>query len=110
MTIRHYRGRYPGDDIPPDMPIWFFYEVDVEGDNVLRSMEVFADGSVTRNSLEIEARHGQRWESLADGPFMEDIEDMGLSVCGAEEFEKVWARGNDTPFWNAPGNRFPPFS
>jgi hypothetical protein len=110
VTIRHYQCPYPDEQIPPDMPIRFFYEVDVDADNVLRSVEIFADGSIARNSLEIEARHGQRWMSLSDGPFIENLEDIGLSACSADEFENAWANGKDTPFWNAPGNRFPPFS
>lgn len=85
------------------MPARCFYEVDVEGDNVLRSVEVFADGSVKRNSLGIEARHGQRWESLIDASFVDSLADMELRVCTAEEFENVWASGKDAPFWNAPG-------
>jgi hypothetical protein len=110
MTIRYYRGPWPHDEVPDNEPIWFLYEVDVEFDHVLRMVEVFRDGSANRNSLDIEARHGPKHDSLNDQPFVQDLEAMELAEITSKEFEDAWGRGADTPFWNAPGNRFPPFS
>ena len=110
MTIRYYQWKVEEENKESDLPVQLFYEVAAEADNVLRWVQIFADGSVARNSLEIEAAHGQRWESLTDGPFMAHLEDMDMLDCTADEFETAWARGKDTPFWNVQGNRFPPFS
>ncbi|CAN7592043.1 hypothetical protein [Rhizobium sp. LjRoot254] len=94
----------------PDLPIWFLYEVDVEADNVLRMIEIFANGSSDRNSIEIEARYGPRHPTVVDGPFMQHAEIIGLEEIEAEAFEAAWREGRDKPYWNAPGNQFPPSS
>lgn len=107
MTIRYYRGPWPDEEVPADEPIWFFYEVDVERDSVLRMVEIFSDGSSNRNSLDIEAQHGRRHESLNDQPFVQDLDAMQLTEITSREFEGAWSSGTDTPFWNAPGNQFP---
>jgi hypothetical protein len=73
------------------------YEVDRAADAVLRTVEVFADGRVARNSIALEERHGDKCRSLIgtslDGllPWVEEI------TC--EQFEEWWTKGVDTPFW-----------
>jgi hypothetical protein len=46
--LRYFEGRWNHSD--PEEPVRFFYEVDSEG-NVLRLVEIFADGRIEADSL-----------------------------------------------------------
>ncbi len=85
--------------MPSGEPEWLLYEVDWKADAVLRSVELFGNGSVTRNSIWIEQRSGQRCESLFDRGLEKAFEDVPLVAITAQEFEGCWERGVDTPFW-----------
>lgn len=87
-------------DVRPDKQTWIYYEVDTVEDVVLRMVEVFADGRIERDSIALEERKGDRCPSLVEGPFMETVRGnpLGLRVT-AIQFEELWQRGTDTPFW-----------
>jgi hypothetical protein len=76
-----------------------YFEVDTVADVVLRRVDVFADGRIERNSIALEERKGDRCGSLVDGPFMETVRSVPLDLISAVEFEELWPRGTDTPFW-----------
>lgn len=76
-----------------------YFEVDTVADVVLRTVNVFADGRIERNSIALEERKGDRCVSLVDGPFMETLPSSPLDLITAVEFEELWQRGTDTPFW-----------
>ena len=97
---RHVRGRWPDPEIPEGEPQWLLYEIDDQADAVTRSVDVFDDGKVTRNSIEIEERDGRPCPSLIDVSLAEGLGDADLEVISIEEFEAAWAKGVDTPFWN----------
>lgn len=97
--IKYYRGRWPDEEVPPDEPTWMLHEVDMDKDNVLRQVEMFDNGAITRNSVEIEARHGPRFESLLGCSFLEVVDEAPLTEITQDEFESHWIQGQDTPFW-----------
>jgi hypothetical protein len=80
--------------------LWLFYEIDESADAVTRSVWVYADGTVTRNSIEIEERSGKGCPSLIDCSLVQGFESADLEEITPEEFGKVWDSGVDTPFWN----------
>jgi hypothetical protein len=96
--ISHFRGRWPDEAVPPEVPVWLHYEVDVASDVVLRSVEVFADGRSERNSVELEARDGFPCLSIVHGPFMQVVADAGLEPIDAQDFEELWRRSADKTF------------
>jgi hypothetical protein len=109
--IRYYRATWPDEEAPPGEPKWYLYEVDLEKDNVLRDVQIFDDGSVNRNSLDIEARYGPRFDSLCDSPFLPLIDEVPMTEITQEEFQSYWSRGRDRSFWNAaPADQIPPRS
>jgi hypothetical protein len=100
LMLKHLRARWPEIDVPPDEPTWLLYELDEQLDAVVRSADVFADGSVARNSIEIEERGGKPCPSLIDCSLAEGFAGVDAEQITPEEFEAVWARGFDKPFWN----------
>ena len=98
-SIECYGGRWSDPDVSPDEPTWIYYEVDTVADVVLRTVDVFADGRIERNSIALEERKGDRCPSLVEGPFIETVRSIPLDLITAIEFEELWQRGTDTPFW-----------
>jgi hypothetical protein len=66
---------------------------------VLRTVHVFADGRIARNSIALEERHGDKCPSLIDGSLEPLFADGKLEEILREQFEKWWTKGVDTPFW-----------
>lgn len=99
--VTYYRAAWPDPVVPEESPEWTFYEVDWDADAVTRTVEVFKDGRVERDSLELEERKGDSCPSLVDM----SLDDAFAGVCldeveiPASEFEAMWNRGVDTPFW-----------
>lgn len=85
--------------MPDGEPLWFLYEVDEQADAVLRNVEVFPDGRITRNSIEIEQRKGHRCRSLIDCSLADGFSDAKKQVIAAAKFEAFWRRGVETPWW-----------
>lgn len=50
----YFRLPWPEIEVPDGEPSWLYYEIDKENDAVCRSIEVFPDGHIARNSIEIE--------------------------------------------------------
>lgn len=97
--MRHIRLRWPDDVVPQGEPEWLLYELDDEADRVTRSVELFADGRIDRNSVEIEERNGDSCPSLWDVSIPEGLEGLTPSEISASEFEEVWRKGIDAAFW-----------
>jgi hypothetical protein len=87
-------------DVPAGEPTWLLYELDEEADTVVRSANVFADGRVARNSIEIEERDGRPCPSRIDCSLAQGFDGVDAEQITPEEFETVWAKGVDKPFWN----------
>jgi len=98
--LKHLRARWPEIDVPRNEPTWLLYELDEQADVVVRSAYVFADGSVARNSIEIEERDGKPCPSLIDCSLNEGFDGADAERITQEEFDAVWASGVDKPFWN----------
>jgi hypothetical protein len=94
-----FRARCPDEIVPEDEPLWYLYEVDEAADAVLRSVEVFPDGRIARNSVELEQRNGDECPSLMDMSWHEAAAEMPLEKISAETFEELYRMGVDTPFW-----------
>lgn len=99
VSSAYFRGRWPDAEVPSGEPLWLHYEIDFGADAVLRSVNVFADGSVTRNSVELEQRHAAACPSLIDCSLAESFARAKLEEITREEFEALWEKGVDTPFW-----------
>ncbi|HEX4846749.1 MAG TPA: hypothetical protein VFV30_01275 [Novosphingobium sp.] len=95
----YYRQRWPDAEVPADAPVWLHFEVSPSADAVLRTVEVFGNGSITRNSLAIEQRNGDHCPSLIDCSLAEGFEGMALEPIVAAAFEALWEQGVDAPFW-----------
>jgi len=95
----YYRGRWPEEPIPDGEPIWLFYEVDKLADAVLRTVHVFADGRVARNSVVLEQRHGDQCPSLIDCSLGDLFDGGKLEEISREQFEEWWTKGIDVPVW-----------
>jgi hypothetical protein len=104
-SIRCYRARWSDPDVPPGEPTWLYYEVDTAAVVVLRTVDVFADGRIKRDSIALEERKGDRCSSLVDCSFIETMRSIPLDLIADIEFEKLWQRGTDTPFWFPDGFR-----
>lgn len=91
---------WPEPGLPAGAPEWIFYEVDKTRDAVRRSIEVFADGRIARNSIEIEERGGGDCPSLIDVSLDQGFEGTRPREMSQDDFEKLWLKGVDTPFWN----------
>ena len=57
-SLAYFRGRWPDDEIPDGEPEWVLYEISYEQDAVLRAVDIYPDGRITRNGVEIEERNG----------------------------------------------------
>lgn len=99
MPRSHFRARWPDADVPDGEPVWLLYEVDVEADTVLRTVEVYPGGKITRNSIELEQRKGDACPSLIDTSLAEGFKGVVTEDIAMQEFEELWIRGVDTPFW-----------
>lgn len=99
LPIR-FRLPWPDTEIPAGEPSWLYYEIDKEKDAVRRSIEVFPDGRITRNSIEIEERDGRPCPSLIDVSLDEGFGDGEPLAMSLDEFEDLWRQGVDTPLWN----------
>jgi len=98
--LRHIRAHWPEANVPQGEPTWLLYELDEQADAVVRSAHVYADGSVTRNSIEIEERGGSACPSLIDCSLAVGFGGVDAEEITPEEFEATWASGEDKPFWN----------
>ncbi|MBD1545988.1 hypothetical protein [Roseibium aggregatum] len=100
VSLTYYRARWPEEEVPEGQPEWFFYEVDKAGDAVTRMVEVFPGGKITRNSVEIDQpQDGRHFDSLLDSSLDDDFYGEHLQAISREEFEALYAKGVDTPFW-----------
>jgi hypothetical protein len=99
VSREYFRARWPDAEVPPEEPLWLHYEIDSGADAVLRTVDVFADGRITRNSIELEQRHGDDCPSLIDCSLDEGFAGANLERIAREEFENLWEKGVDTPFW-----------
>ena len=95
--LTYFQAPWPEPPVPEGEPVRFFYEVDEAADNVLRSVELYVDGSLQRNSLELEARDGWPCISLWHGSFAELSAGVPLEPLLASGFEEHWQRAIDTP-------------
>ncbi|QIG81590.1 hypothetical protein [Stakelama tenebrarum] len=77
------------------------YEIDRSADAVLRTIEIFEDGRITRNSIDLEQRNGYHCPSLIDCSLNEGFDGVGVEAMPHDEFEALWAKGVDTPVWFA---------
>ena len=64
--LGYYRGRWPDVEVPEGEPLWLLYEVDREAGAVPRTVEIFPDGRIARNSVALERRYGDDCPSLID--------------------------------------------
>jgi hypothetical protein len=97
--LEYLRMRWPDPIVPEGEPEWLLYEISRGQDAVLRSVDLYADGRITRNSIEIEQRHGDHCPSLIDQSLDEGFGGVDLIPIERAEFEKLWALGIDKPFW-----------
>lgn len=86
---------WPEPDLPAGAPEWMYYEIDEAQDAVSRSIEVFPDGRIERNSIEIEERRGD-CPSLIDVSLQEGFEGTEPREMSQDDFEKLWLNGVDT--------------
>ena len=66
---------------------------------MLRTVDVFPDGHMARNSVGLEQRHGDECRSLIDCPLNDLLAVSELDEISREQFEELWTKGVDTPFW-----------
>ena len=95
----YYRAHWPGADAPADSPLWLHYEISKFADAVLRTVEVFENGRIARNSIELEQRNGDHCPSLIDCSLNEAFDGLEIEEMTRADFEALWERGADTPFW-----------
>ena len=98
-SIRYYRARWPEVVVPEGEPSWFYYEVDHGSDVVTRAIEIFDSGTIKRNSLELEQRHGDHCLSLIGDSWSDLAANAVLEELPGEQFEELWLQGIDAPFW-----------
>ena len=94
-----YRAVALVPDWSADLPVSCFYEIDHDADAVLRSVEVFADGRVLRDSVDLEQRNRDSCPSLVDHSLAVAFADAPLEEITADAFGAMWAQGQDYPFW-----------
>ena len=95
---RSYRA-VANPDLPVDLPLSYFYEIDHGADVVLRLAEVSSDGRTIRDSLDLEQRNGDLCPSLVDQPLAVAFADAPLEEITAAAFKILWQQGEDCPFW-----------
>ena len=100
--MKHIRMRWPEAEVPPGEPMWLLYELNEQEDAVVRSVDLFPDGTITRNSIAIEESGGKPCPSLIDCPIAEGFAGTNPEEIPIDEFEKLWMQGTDKPFWNVP--------
>ncbi|WP_305759531.1 hypothetical protein [Brevundimonas sp.] len=98
--LKHLRARWPDPTIPAGEPTLLLYEIDEDADAVVRTVDIFADGSITRNSIEIEERSGQACPSLIDCSLADGFTGVDSEAITHEDFDAAWLKGIDKPFWN----------
>lgn len=98
--LRHVRARWPDHVIPPGEPEWLLYEFDEQADKVLRTVDVFPDGTRQRNSIEIEERDGRSCPSLIGDSIKVSFSGVQFEELAQDAFEAAWIGAEDTPFWN----------
>jgi hypothetical protein len=98
-SLTYFRDRWPDDPIPDGEWEWCLYEISYEQDAVLRTVEIYPDGRITRNSIEIEQRHGDDCPSLIDCSLEEGFAGASPEEIGSEAFQEHWNLGTDQPFW-----------
>jgi len=81
--------------------LWLHYEISKSADAVLRTIEIFEDGRITRNSIDLAQRNGNHCPSLIDCSLNEGFEGVEMEAMNRAEFEVLWATGADTPVWFA---------
>lgn len=97
--LQYFRGCWPDEVVPEGEAEWRLYEISRTQDAVLRTVDLYSDGRVTRNSIEIEQRHGDDCPSLIDTSLDDGFSDADLTAIDRDEFEQHWKRGTDEPFW-----------
>lgn len=97
--LKYVRARWPDPEVPDGSPEWLLYERDEQSDAVTRTVEFFPTGSVARNSIQIEERGGKPCPSLVEGSLRDGFGPSAEQIT-SEEFERGWAMGTDTAFWN----------
>lgn len=100
QNLRHVRARWPDREVPAGSPEWLLYELDEKADAVTRTVELFQNGFIARNSIEIEESGGVPCPSLIDVSLAEGFDGIELDPITRDEFDQAWADGKDTPFWN----------
>lgn len=93
------RAHWPSADVPADSPSWLHYEISTSADAVLRTIDVFEDGRIARNSIELEQRNGNHCPSLIDCSLNEAFKGLEVEEMPRAAFEALWECGTDTPFW-----------
>lgn len=100
--LTYYRLPWPDAVVPPESPLEMLYEV--QDEDVLKTVEIFADGRSERDSVESQAAVWGEFPSLIDVPWSEmknDVPDLQAHSIGADEFERLWSSAADrihTPF------------
>jgi hypothetical protein len=96
-ALEYVCGPWPEVPIPLGAPCWLCYEVNEVTDSVLRSVEIFADGSSHRNSLQLQERDGFVCTSLVHGSFRAIVTGVMLERIEPERFEQLWNTAQDIP-------------
>jgi hypothetical protein len=97
--MEYYRGRWPNGEVPAGEPLWMLSEIDREADAVLRTVDIFHDGIVARNSIELEQHNGDICSSLVECSLEDAFKDAPLEEITRAELDAHWAKGTDRPFW-----------
>jgi hypothetical protein len=101
LEREYFRARWPDSRVPDASPLWLLYEIDRAADRCTRMVEIFPDGAITRNSIELEERNRDSCPSLFDDSLTDFLSHTGLETINREQFEAFWTKGVDTPFWFA---------
>jgi len=64
----------------------------------LPTVDVFPDGSIARNSVDLEQRHGDECPSLIDYSLDDVFAVAKPDEVSREQFEELWTMGVDAPF------------
>lgn len=98
----YVKCRWPEDPVPQGAPCWIFYEVREATDVVTRTVDLYADGTASRNSIQLAAREGPdfrppEYRSLVHGAFLEHSR-ADLDPITASEFLRLWTTAIDKPW------------
>lgn len=97
--LLHIRLRWPDEKVPTGEPLWLLYEIDELADSVLRTVGIHEDGSIFRNSIEIEERGGGKCPSLIGDSAKKAFGDTVPEILNKAEFQRLWEQGVNKPFW-----------